>query len=327
VSQPCHLGDASSRTGYPTHLPRFLAMKNLRRALKWTGVAVASLLLALGVQSSWSRIGTWVSPPPPPLARQIDDLVHVAARHGLALQYQSTARLHPGGDLSYVFVFKPAPSPRSVVWPSSELRIYDVRGGRLKSAYLLRPLTTDAYTKRPWTFGIDALDVASLSADGTDEIVASLGLYAADAIPTFPVIVRWRAATDSYRAEPVMSGPARPVLHGSHVWTHGYLVRMTVWNDADPRERFVSYHAEAVQVEPGRNPVLLGIFYAHAHGRVSPQDLEINVWLLSGESPGVCAVGTRLPAAPLFVKVTGFSTYDQLMSRTWARVHSITHCG
>src|ERR1700758_2420309 len=100
-------------------------MRTLSRAARWVGAAAAIPLLALGVQSAWVHVGRWITPPPPPIAEQIDTLVHVAAQRGLALDYQSTARLRPGGELSYIFVFDP-PQPEMAVRPSSELRIYDL---------------------------------------------------------------------------------------------------------------------------------------------------------------------------------------------------------
>jgi hypothetical protein len=148
---------------------------NLIRAAKWTATAVAGLLIALGVNSAWSRVSKWVSPPPPPVAEQIDTVVRTVARRGLSLQYQSTSRLHPGGDFSYIFVFRPVLRPNTTIPPSSALRIYDVRHGSLRLAYSLKPLSTDAYTRRPWTFGVDVLNVSDLYGNGTDEIVAALG--------------------------------------------------------------------------------------------------------------------------------------------------------
>jgi hypothetical protein len=301
---------------------------SLLRAAKWTAAAVASLLLALGVQSAWHRASRWISPPPPPVAEQIDSLVRIAAQHRFALLYQSTARLHPGRDLSYIFVFKPdrpigeGPFPP----PPSELRIYDLRHGSLRLAYRLQPLTRFEKVANPWTFGVNVLNVSDLDGNGADEIVAALVLYAVDSVPTFPVVVRWHAATESYAAEPVMSRSARPELHGSREWTRGYLGATTIWNGAEPRERFASYHAEGVQVEPGTMPVLLGIFYASARSRSQPTRLEVNVWSLSGDTYGVCSVGTKYPTPPLFIKVAGPQTYDALMSGTWADVRSKTFC-
>jgi hypothetical protein len=296
------------------------------RAAKWAGAAVAGLLLALGVQSAWTRIGRWISPPPRPIAEQIDSLVHLAASRGLSLQYQSTARLHPGGGLSHVFVFKPELRRQTITIPSSELRIYDVKSGRLQLAYRLRPLGRDAYSRSPWTFGIDVLNVSDLYSNGADEIVAALGLHAADAVPTFPVVVQWRAATNTYTAAPVMSRSARPALHGSRDWTRGYRTPMTLWNAGNPEERFASYHAEAVQVEPGKQPVLLGIFYAHALSRAEPRELEVNIWPLSGDSQGICSVGAKYPPPPLLMKVTDLASYDVYMSRAWIQVHSKVSC-
>jgi hypothetical protein len=220
-------------------------------------------------------------------------------------------------------VFKPELGRETIIVPSSELRIYDVKGGRLKLAYRLRPRgREDAFPQARWTFGIDVLNVSDLYNNGANEIVAALGLHAADAVPTFPIVVQWRAATNTYLAQPVMS--QRPALHGSRNWTRGYRKPFTLWNIRNPEERFKSYYAEAVQVEPGRQPVLLGLFYAQALSRSEAREFEVKIWPLTGDS--VCEVGRKYPPKPLLMKVTDFSSYDVYMFRAWERVHSKVAC-
>lgn len=102
---------------------------------------------------------------------------------------------------------------------------------------------------------------------------------------------------------------------------------MTIWNGTDRRERFVSYHAEAVHVEPGTKPVVLGIFYAHVRSRAEPTMPEVNTWSLSGGAHYyLCSVGMKYPSPLLLIKVIGVSTYDEYMSRLWAKLHSKIDC-
>jgi hypothetical protein len=126
--------------------------------------------------------------------------------------------------------------------------------------------------------------------------------------------------------EPIISHDARPTLHGSREWTRGYLLPMTIWNSSSPRERFAAYYAEAVQVEPGKQPVLLGIFYAFARSRAEPRRFEVNIWPLSSDARGPCAIGDKYPPPPLFIKSPGFETFEQLMSNLWIDVHSHVDC-
>jgi hypothetical protein len=294
----------------------------VKRIAKWFFVGAGTLLLGLGVQSAWVRVGHWISPPPPPLPQQVDRLIHREAQSGLFLDDQETARLHPGGELSYVFLFKPPAKTSDFSPPSSELRIYDLHHGRLKLRYRLRPVVTFPNERYKQTFGISLLPTEP-GPGNSEEVVASLEAYAADAIPAFPVVVRWDAAEDTYHAHPILSGDGKPQLHGDPEWQRGYLRPINILNEAMPAEHFVSYWAEAIQVEGGVTPHLLAIFYATARDRADPKSFEINVWSLR-DLGRACLVG-RSPFKT-FVTAAGFATYEQIMSRAWLNIHAKTFC-
>lgn len=286
----------------------------------WALGVVGAFLLVLGAGSAVRHVSGWVSPPPPPLAQQIDSIVRDAAQHGLTLQSQAAARLHPGGDLSYIFVFRPSKYGKYGQAPSSVLRIYDVRHKSLRLAYRLRPVFNDPKVPRPFrSSGINVLSVADLYGNRTDEIVAALALYAVDSVPTFPVVVRWQAETDRYTAEPIMSGESRPDLHGDRDWTQGYREAASILNSADPREHFTSGHAEAVHVELGARPVLLATFYAFARSRAEPTKFEVNVWSLRTHN-------RCYSSRPLFVAPVGYQNYDVSMSQVWRKIQSRVSC-
>ena len=170
------------------------------RVVIWAAGVVGAFLLVLGAGSAAKHVSGWVSPPPPPVAQQIDNIVRSAAQQGLTLQSQAAARLHPGGDLSYIFVFRPSTRGKYGEAPSSVLSIYDVRHRSLRLAYRLRPVAEEPRTPLPFrSFRINVLSVADLYGNHTDEIVAALDLYAVDAVPTFPVVVRWREDRQLHR--------------------------------------------------------------------------------------------------------------------------------
>jgi hypothetical protein len=297
----------------------------LRRAIRWVAVGIAAGLLALGVDSAWNHASHWVHPPPPPIADQIDTLVHNEAATGNALTYEAVARLRPGGDQSTIFVFNPTPK-RRYARTSSEFRVYDVVRGRLRLTFRFRPVAYP-HEKYPWTFDIQVLGSADYNGDGQGDVLLALGETAADSVPTFPAVITWNAATNQYIVKPVMSRLGKPQLHGDPEWQRFYLKPVTIYNGDNLAKHFESFHAEAVSVQRGEQPVLLGLFYASAQARCCPTKFEINVWQLGRSDEGaVCTAGNGYPGPPIFVSARNSFSYNQAMARTWSRIRVRTRC-
>lgn len=309
-----------------------------QRASKWVVVGAATVLLGLGVQSAWKHIGQWISPPPPPVPQQIDSLIHQAAQAHLILDTQTTVRLHPGGDFSYVFVFRPDVKPTVFPQQSWQLWVFDSVHHRLKRRYRLQPIAYDhvpsatldgkrvpATTYRGG-FSISLLQPQNAEGGG-QELVVALERFAADATPTVPVIVKWDAASNSYRSLSIFSGAGRPRLHGDGDWQRLYRAPTTLINFAAPQESFPNTSwAEAVKIEPGLEPRLVGLFYAKAQARATPKLLEINAWSLKALGPPCEYDGQRGPR-PMYVRPTGFLGFDQLLDKAWFRFRSHVYCG
>jgi len=97
-------------------------------------------------------------------------------------------------------VFEHPQNPRGT--PYSEFQIYDILNGRLRLTFDYTPLASTRFMEWPWGFRIDVLEARDYAGHGNGEVVLALGLYAADAIPTYPVIVRWNAGSREYNLEP-----------------------------------------------------------------------------------------------------------------------------
>jgi hypothetical protein len=151
----------------------------------------------------------------------------------------------------------------------------------------------------------------------------------ADSLPTYPVLVRWDAGKDKYVLKPLMSKRGKPDLHADPTWQDWYREPVTIYNAHRKHERFQSYHAEAVSVRPGKPSVLLGLFYANAPGgRCCPTRFEINIWRLARGSSfsALCVVGNDYPPRPLFIKPVNSFSYEEVMSRAWAKIRTNVHC-
>jgi hypothetical protein len=299
--------------------------RTLFRVGIWAAGIVGALLLGLGVNSAVHHIENWVSPPPPPLADQIDQIVHGEALEGWTLQYQTVSRLHPGGDLSYIQVFAPS-NPIVASQRTWELRIYDLHRGRLSLAYRLRPIWRPAESKIPYTFGITVLAAGVISQNGTAQIVATLDGHSADSVPTVPVVISWDARRDVYTIRSVLTKAARPNLHGQAIWRRGYRLAFRIVNSLDRTQRLFSYWAEAVELEHTRRAsVIVGLFYARAKYRANPTTFELNIWPLSPTlGPPRCQLGRH--AMPIFVAARGSFSSDQLMSSEWQLIRTRVLC-
>src|SRR5437773_6120430 len=128
----------------------WVPLTSVKRALRWAGLVVLTGLIGLGLASAWNHAARWISPPPPPIAYQIDALVSAEAGRGLSLGYQGSARFHPGRELSWMFVFEHMQNPRGT--PYSEFQIYDILNGRLRLTFDYTPLASTRFMEWPWGF-------------------------------------------------------------------------------------------------------------------------------------------------------------------------------
>jgi hypothetical protein len=297
--------------------------RSVRRFVKWVGGAVFLALASWGAVLLAQHVAAAVSPPPPPLPEQLTRLVRGAARSGWRITQAYHADLRGNGQDSTIFVLRSLHlSPPGL--QSDQLRVYDLRGGRLRQTFRFQPAAGGSVARLP--FEIDLDTVKDLDGNGTADVVATVGQIYADAVVPFPVLLYWDPVSNRYRLSPLLRPVnGRPALgpatdpDARRDYEHVFIIRDT-WSGG----RFTSYHVEDFFVKRGGfSPILVAGFLVKSSARADPNGVyQLNAWNLDLglAQPGAYHCIGGLGDLPLLFRLRPRESLREGLTREWQQV-------
>lgn len=223
---------------------------------------------------------------------------------------------HPGGDIPVT------PNGQVFVSKSDQLRVYDVRGGRLRLAFRFLPQSAGQVRQLPEgdhpDFRFHVVEQLDINHDGQRELV---GEFRRDTLASgpypVPVVLAWDAETAEYRLSPLV--PHAPALErgpaGASSSRTGF-TRATVIRDRFSGALLLGHAVDGYRLmlrQP--DPLLLGLFTVD-EGSTRPTG-EVKAWTLDLQSGSIetTECGALNPQRHLLIDL-GERAPDEVLSRS-----------